>query len=108
MEPAMVQIILWDCHTVQASPPTGAVKVKLPAILKLALEVPLTVVSALSVTLTFTVEDMASGIVQEYGVPKVASTEGLITTVCNPSLKPSVEYSNLTVEMVPVLVQVIF
>ena len=62
--PAVVQVIFLDSLTVQTSLPLGAVTVKPPRILKLALDSSKTVASETSEILTLAVKVIASGIVQ--------------------------------------------
>ena len=73
--PKVVQVIVRDVPTDHFSPPFGLVKVKPPRIIKLLLDSSYTVASTVLVTFTFTVVEIASGIVQTKGVPVVASTE---------------------------------
>ena len=70
--------------------------------MKLASEVSTTVVSAVLVTRTLTVEEMLSGIVQAK-LPSAALVEAVITEAV---AKLSVEYSSFTLANVPALVQV--
>ena len=63
-EPVRVQVMFWAFPTIQISAPLGAVKVTDPLIVKFALETSLTAESLTLVRRTFTVEEMASGIVQ--------------------------------------------
>ena len=65
MEPKVVQVMLRVSLTIQTSPPLGTVRVNVPWILKLALEVSKTVESETSVILTLQVALGLSGIVQE-------------------------------------------
>src|SRR3990172_4655859 len=102
MEPTLVQVRVLTVPTPHFSPPLGAVRARVPTILKLVSEVSTTVVSAVLVTRTFTVEEMLSGIVQAK-VPRAASVEAVMTEAV---AKLSVEYSSLTVANVPLLVQV--
>src|SRR5438445_6920506 len=86
----------------QASPPFGVVRVKAPWILKFASEVSEAAGSETSVTRTFTVVEIASGMVQVY--EPVLGAEALITVAV---AKLSLEYSSFTLATVPVAVQVI-
>src|SRR5207245_7888273 len=88
--------------TFHASPPLGLVTVTSDLILKLASETSFASGSVTSETRTFTVAEIASGIVQLY-VP-VFGIDATITVVV---AKSSFEYSSFTFARLPVLVQVI-
>ena len=62
--PVVVQLIAWVLPTIQASPPFGAETTRPPRILKLASETSLAEESAGSETRTFTVAEIASGMIQ--------------------------------------------
>src|SRR5437773_1903107 len=65
MAPVLVQVMVWAVLTPQASPPFGALTVRLPLIEKLASEVSLAEALVTSATRTRTVLEMLSGIVHE-------------------------------------------
>src|SRR2546422_954290 len=100
--PEVVQATVRVVLIFQASPPFGAVRTKAPWILKLASELSEAAGSETSVTRTFTVVEIASGMVQVY--EPVLGGEAAITVEV---AKSSFEYSSFTFAMVPVLVQVI-
>src|SRR2546425_330460 len=100
--PEVVQAIVWVVLIFQASPPFGVVTAKAPWILKFASELSEAFGSATSVTRTFTVVEIASGMVQVY--EPVFGAEALITVAV---AKLSLEYSSFTLATVPVFVQVI-
>src|SRR2546427_83523 len=77
IDPCRVQVIFRVDPTVHASPPTGAVRASEPLIVKAALESSETVVSAVLVTRTFTLEEAMSGTVHAY-VPAAAAVEDVI------------------------------
>src|SRR5256885_1344732 len=96
--PEVVQATVRVVLIFQASPPFGVVRVKAPWILKFASEVSEAAGSETSVTRTFTVVEIASGMVQVYGVDATITVE---------VAKSSFEYSSFTLATVPVAVQVI-
>src|SRR2546422_2675913 len=100
--PEVVQATVRVVLIFQASPPFGVVRVKAPWILKFASEVSEAAGSETSVTRTFTVVEIASGMVQVY--EPVLGAEALITVAV---AKLSLEYSSFTLATVPVAVQVI-
>src|SRR2546426_727509 len=100
--PEVVQATVRVVLIFQASPPFGVVTVKAPWILKFASELSEAAGSETSVTLTFTVVEIASGMVQVY--EPVFGAEALITVEV---AKSSFEYSSFTFATLPVLVQVI-
>src|SRR3989441_1236294 len=100
--PEVVQATVRVVLIFQASPPFGVVTVKAPWILKFASELSEAAGSETSVTLTFTVVEIASGMVQGY--EPVFGVDGTITVEV---AKSSFEYSSFTFATLPVLVQVI-
>src|SRR2546425_1021862 len=62
--PADVQVIVWADPMIQTSPPFGALTVRLPRILELPPEGSLAEASAALDTRTFTVAEIASGMIQ--------------------------------------------
>src|SRR3989454_132553 len=100
--PPETQLSVWGLPTCQASPPFGVVRVKAAWILKFASELSEAAGSETSVTRTFTVVEIASGMVQVY--EPVFGAEALITAAV---AKLSLEYSSFTLATVPVAVQVI-
>src|SRR5207245_321401 len=99
--PEVVQAIVWVVLIFQPSPPFGVVTAKAPWILKFASELSVAFGSATSVTRTFTVVEIASGMVQVY--EPVFGAEALMTVAVT---KSSFEYSSFTFATLPVLVQV--
>src|SRR5438874_1653920 len=100
--PEVVQAIVLVLVTFHSSPPLGLSSVKEDVILKVASEMSLASGSVTSVTRTFTVAEIASGIVQVY-VPVF----GVDATMTVEVAKSSFEYSSFTFATLPVLVQVI-
>src|SRR3989442_3289565 len=86
----------------QASPPFGVVRVKAPWILKLASELSEAAGSDTSVIRTFTLVEIASGMVQLY-----EPVLGAVAVITVAVAKLSFEYSSLTLATVPVAVHVI-
>src|SRR5438128_3125449 len=100
--PEVVQAIVWVVLIFQASPPFGVVTAKAPWILKFASELSEASESETLVTRTFTVVEIASGMVQVY--EPVFGAEALMTVAV---AKLSLEYSSFTLATVPVAVSVI-
>src|SRR2546425_270690 len=100
--PEVVQATVRVVLIFQASPPFGVVTVKAPWILKFASELSEAAGSETSVTLTFTVVEIASGMVQVY--EPVFGVGAMITVAV---AKLSFECSSFTFATLPVLVQVI-
>src|SRR5207247_6225672 len=100
--PEVVQAIVRVVLIFRASPPFGAVTAKAPWILKFASELSEAFGSATSVTRTFTVVEIASGMRQVYEA--VFGAEAQITVAV---AKLSLEYSSFTFATVPVSLQVI-
>src|SRR2546422_892344 len=100
--PEVVQATVRVVLIFQASPPFGVVRVKAPWILKFASEVSEAAGSETSVTRTFTVVEIASGMVQVY-----EPVLGADATIPVGVGKSSFEYSSFRWAPVPVAVQVI-
>src|SRR2546422_300367 len=100
--PEVVQATVRVVLIFQASPPFGVVRVKAAWILKFASELSEAAGSETSVTRTFTVVEIASGMVQVY--EPVFGAEALITAAV---AKLSLEYWSFPFAVVPVPVQVI-
>src|SRR2546430_2402028 len=100
--PEVVQATVRVVLIFQASPRFGGVGVRAPWIWRSASEVWEAAGSETSVTRTFTVVEIASGMVQVY--EPVLGAEALITVAV---AKLSLEYSSFTLATVPVAVQVI-
>src|SRR5437870_4143859 len=100
--PEVVQAIVRVVLIFQASPPFGVVTAKAPWILKFASELSEAFGSETSVTRTFTVAEIASGMVHAY-----EPVFGADATISVAVAKSSFEYSSFTFARLPVLVQVI-
>src|SRR5206468_1437026 len=101
-DPVVVQVIWRVEPTTHSSAPLGAERMNPPRILKFALETPKTVASAVLVTRTFTVVETSSGMVQAK-LPVLLTEAASSVAVA----KLSLEYSILTLGIVPPDVQVI-
>src|SRR2546425_823465 len=100
--PGAVQVPVWVLATSHFPPPFGLCSVINDVILKAASETSFASGSVTSETRTFTVAEIASGIVQVY-VPVF----GVDATITVEVAKSSFEYSSFTFGMVAVLVEVI-